>query len=144
MTVVLKRFTLLKLSLQRLEKVMISMQAVSCCKTQNKNLVRIANQAVQSSSSDEDGTETTPFISSWESEIITSGAKYNDEWVGRLELLKVLAYEVNVYPFKATSDWYAAFIHSIEMGSSSWPNHLMQWVKRSLLDNAQLGNTSLM
>ena len=39
---------------------------------------------------------------------------------GRLNLLRILAYESNVYPFKAISEWYGAFLKAIEMGMGSW------------------------
>lgn len=51
---------------------------------------------------------------------ILSCVKSNTEMRGRLNLLRILAYESNVYPFKAISEWYGAFLKAIEMGMGSW------------------------
>ena len=54
-----------------------------------------------------------------ELEIITS-LKQGKEQEGRLNLLKALAYESNVYPYRAISEWYAAFLMAIEKGRNDW------------------------
>ena len=55
-----------------------------------------------------------------ELEIITCGSISQTQKEARLDLLKILVYESNTYPLKAIKDWYASFMHSIEMGRGTW------------------------
>lgn len=62
---------------------------------------------------------TWPLFFAGELEAIASSLTPQEK-EARLNLLKILAYHSNLYPFKAITEWYAAFMQRIEKGISKW------------------------
>lgn len=61
-----------------------------------------------------------PLFVAGELEVLTSPNIDHDEFLSRLELLKILAYESNLYPIKAILEWHASFLHRVETGRAGW------------------------
>jgi hypothetical protein len=55
-----------------------------------------------------------------ETEIIRSQVKSEEEMLGRLAILKMMAYYKNTYEWKALLDLYAAWLRQIELGQRKW------------------------
>ena len=60
------------------------------------------------------------LLTAGELEILSSGRISESEFLGRLNLMRILAYESHVYPFRAISEWHSAYLHCIEMGRGDW------------------------